>query len=45
MTVTKLKDLRVGFVWQMSKSILTIVEMHYDNCQNPFPHMSDDLFA
>ena len=45
MTVTKLEYLRVVFVRQLSKCILTAVVMHYHNCQNRFRHMSNDLFA
>ncbi len=34
MPVTKVEYLRVGFVRQLSKCILTAVVMHYYNCQN-----------
>ncbi len=45
MLVTKVKDLRVEFVRQLSKCILTTVVMHFYICQNRFRHMSNDLFA
>lgn len=45
MPVIKVKDLRVEFVRQLSKCILTAVVMHYHICQNRFRHMSNDLFA
>ena len=45
MPVIKVKDLRVEFVRQLSKCILTAVVMHYHIFQNRFRHMSNDLFA
>ena len=42
MPVIKVKDLRVEFVRQLSKCILTIVEIIFDNCRNAFRHMSND---
>ena len=45
MPVIKVKDLRVEFVRQLSKYILTTVVMYFYICQNRFRHMSNDLFS